>query len=400
MPPGGMQMRGGVVGPISAATFLRSISMTISMTFIPVYAVSFHVGPSEMAMISAIGVAAGVALLPFLGYFSDYFGRELMMTLSCLMISLVPLPTLLMRNFGGVTLSWILFNLGMMGWMTSRGAKIASSVKKRTLGLSFAFVALMMQIGRTITPYLAGLSISSVGYVYTFLASTYIGIASSLVIVTMVKPSEKRRREKFSLSEFVKAIKPERGEMGFQTFLILDRAAWRFWIPLMNSYFRAFLGLSPEEIGLLGTIRGGASAITMLGAGRLVDKVGWFPMLLTSEITGIFASLALGLGRSFYVLSFAMVMIAFSVSGWAPAFNVAVVEMCRKEEELGRAYSKANFYRTAASIPSSFLGGLAYSLSHSLPFLMGSLLMAANCMILLKVRRGIVRKEGKRENEN
>jgi len=369
-----------VVRSLAAVTAFRGISTSILMTFLPVYAVSIGIPLPDVGTMSAIAMGVSVLVMPFIGMAVDFLGRKAVLIISTIALIMASLTPVTYRSYIGVLMAYILFNLALNTWVPARAVTVATSVDREVMGLSFALVSLSFQIARSAVPYIAGLLIRNYGYIITFTISAITaGIALPIILLTI---PESRSGTSLTIKEFIKGVIPKRNELGFQIFLCIDRGGWRLWMPILNSYMKVKLGFSEDIIGLLSTIRGISSLTSLIPSGRLVDKFGWFPALLLSEVTGGLAALTMALAQSPLIAAVAMTLIGLSVALWTPGFNVAVPNIIPNKSELGRTYARCNFYRSVAAVPTPWMGGMLYNVIPTLPMMVGAILILANLGIL------------------
>jgi len=369
-----------VVKPLAVVTAFRGISTSILMTFLPVYAVSIGIPLPDVGTMSAIAMGVSVLAMPFVGMAVDFLGRKAILIISTITLMVAPLIPITYRNYVGVLMAYILFNLALNTWVPARAVTVATSVNREVMGLSFALVSLSFQIARSVVPYIAGLLIRNYGYIITFTISAITaGLALPIILLTI---PESRSSNSLTIKEFIKGVIPKRNELGFQIFLCVDRSGWRLWIPILNSYMKVKLGFSEDIIGLLSTIRGISSLISLIPSGRLVDKFGWFPALLLSEVTGGLAALTMAFAQSPFIAAIAMTLIGLSVALWIPGFNVAVPNVIPNKSELGRTYARCNFYRSVAAVPTPWIGGMLYNITPTLPMVAGAILILTNLGVL------------------
>ena len=369
-----------VVAPLAVASALRGICASVLMTFLPVYAVLTGMRLPEVGTVSAIAMGVSVALIPLAGFAADLLGRKVVLLISTATLAAAPLAPFLIKEYWGVLASYILFNSAINIWIPARAAAVAGSVGRSAMGTSFAVLSLSFQVSRVATPYAAGILIKNYGYAPVFTAASVIA-ASAAVIITVFVP-EQRSEEKFSLSSFFKGVIPRREELWFHTFLCIDRSAWRLWMPILNSYMKANLGFGEDVIGFVNSFRGLASMLGVMPSGRLVDKYGWVPALLASEVAGALGALTVVFADSPEVMVLALSLIGLSVALWAPSFNVAVPSIVPVKSELGRTYARSNFYRSVAAVPAPWLGGLLYNITPVLPMATGAILLFMNLAVL------------------
>ncbi|MCD6157214.1 MAG: MFS transporter [Euryarchaeota archaeon] len=366
---------------------IRGVGAQVFMTFLPVYAVSVaSMTTPEVGVVSAIATGVSVVFLPVFGYLADFIGRRFVMLISTILRALAPVVVIFMRSYDGVLLAYILSQLSMYSWISARGAFVAESVSGRHMGKTFAALALPMQVSRAIMPYISGIIIVYMGYDVIFIMTSLLILLGIPLIFSMGESVRRSQGEVFSLREFLRGLIPKRKELRLQTFFIVDRASWRFWMPMLNSYLKEYLGLPEDIIGLVSTIRGIASALAVMPSGFLVDTLGWRLGLFLSEITGTLAVLMLVLGRSVPLILLASALIGLSIALWTPGFNTSVTIIADDRIELGRVYSRANFYRVVASVPSPWIGSILYDIAPVMMFLAGFLGLALNCLVVLTVR--------------
>ena len=373
----------GVVAPLAVVSALRGLGTSVLMTFLPVYAVLVGMDLPEIGTVSAVAMGVSVALIPLAGIAADMLGRKAMLLISTLMMSVAPLAPLLIKGYWGVLAAYILFNSALNTWVPARAAAVAGTVGKDVMGTSFAVLSLSFQVSRVIAPYAAGVLIKNYGYTPVFTAATVI-VASAAVIIAIFVP-EQKSSEKFSLSSFFKGVIPRREELGFHIFLCIDRSSWRLWMPILNSYMKVRLGLGEDVIGFVNTFRGVASMLGLVPSGLLVDKRGWVPAILASEVAGALAALTIVFAYSPELMILAMSLVGLSIALWAPSFNVAIPSIVPAKSELGRTYARSNFYRSVAAVPAPWVGGMLYSIVPTLPMTIGAVMLFLNIGVLAAV---------------
>ncbi len=377
----------GVVAPLALATALRGISSTVLMTFLPVYAVLNGVELPEVGTISAIASGVSAAVIPVAGVGADVLGRKVMLLISVALLALAPLVPLLLTGYLGVLASYILFYASLNAWVPARAATVADQVGAEVMGSSFALISMSFQVSRIATPYIAGLLIKGFGYWLVFAISSAVALGAGAVVAAFIGGGGGVGG--MSLKEFLGGIKLRREELGFQVFLCVDRCGWRFWVPILNSYMKANLGFGEDVIGLVNTFRGVASLAGALPAGKLVDRFGWVPALLASEVTGAAAALTGAIATTPAGMSVALTLMGLPIALWVPSFNVAVPSVAPAKSELGRAYARSTFYRSVISVPAPWVGGMLYSVAPVLPMVAGALFLIADVGVLRAVARAV-----------
>ncbi len=373
----------GVVVSLVYVSVLRGICATVLMTFLPVYAVSVGLELPDIANIIAIASAIGVTSTPLFGFIADAIGRKFCLLVSSILLSLANIVAFSVNGYLGILLAYILFNLAINSWTPARAASIASSVGEESMGTSFALLSLSFQLSRMITPFVSGLLIMLYGYPIVFTFASAIAVLAAVITLVLVPETTNNINRVFNLREFYRTLIPSKHEFWFLVFLSIDRAGWRLWIPILNSYMKAVLGFTEDIIGFVNTFRGISSVIGVLPLGKLVDKHGWFPAIVLSEVLAIVAVILIPMTSNAIIMALSMFFIGLSIASWVPSYNVAISTIAFNKSELARTYARANFYRSLTAIPSPWIGGILYSIATTLPFIVSTILFTANTVILI-----------------
>lgn len=184
-----------------------------------------------------------------------------------------------------------------------------------------------------------------------------------------------KKEVEFSWKKVIEALKPRKNLGWFYIGSTSDRFAWALWLPLLNAFIGDIYGLSATEIGFLNSIMFFATLVTQYVVGRWIDKIGYLIGLTLSELSGLIATVILGLLHSIELLILSLVFIGLSISLWIPSYN-NTVSLNTKQEYRAIEYSKINSYRAFAAIPAPYIGGYLYdTLSPTIPFMISSIVM-------------------------
>lgn len=376
----------GTVKTMALATLLRGFSMSILMTFLPVYAVTIGLSMDEIGTCITLATAISTAALPLIGLAVDFIGRKKILILSSVFVASASLTTIAAGSYAGILVAYTFFHLGINTWIPARGATLARDVERGFMGFSFAATTAPFQIARVVTPFVAGYAILRWGYHSVFLASAAIAAVFAAVVALGVREYASAKRVDVGY-EIAKSFAPQREEAKLYVFLAIDRFGWRLWLPLLNSYMKAYLGFSEDLIGLLSTLRGVVSTVSAMPSGMLVDRRGWFAAILASELFAALSPLAILASNDITGAALAMASVGLSVSLWTPGFNVAIASLISDREALGRAYARTTFFRTAAAVPSPWIGGKLFSVAPQLPMALSTTILLLNLAYLAILKK-------------
>lgn len=376
-----------VVKALSIMSLGRGVSVSILRVFLPVYAVSIGLSIFNIGLATSIATLVSVAAMPFIGYFVDVYGRRLMLVLSNACTALAGIVAILFPSSWGVLSAYVLFYLSFFSWQPTRASIVVDVAEEEGRGTIFALLSLVFQVSRTITPYIAGLLIVMYGYSGVFVFSSITLVIVTFVFMILVRGKYVEARGKGSLGDFINSIIPRRNEIPLHVILSIDRFGWSLWLPLLNPILKVHLGFDEGLVGFMNTLMSISTLITLPLAGKFVDKRGWRYSLLLSELLGALGVTMIVIMPTILSVSATMIFLGTSIAFWIPSFNVAIPSIIRNRLELGRAYSRANMYRTAASIPSPALGGTLYQETPILPLIVGTILLLTSSSMIAYLSR-------------
>ncbi|MBC8263061.1 MAG: MFS transporter [Anaerolineales bacterium] len=261
--------------------FFHFLLLGMTQLVVPLYSLSL--GASEVALgviAGAFGVA-GILLSIVSSVLSDYLGRRSMILMSFVFWIGVGVSNLLAPPFlwlvGGQVLVgmadlclWIAA-LAYLTEVTSPGkhAKIMS----RGSGL--------MGLGMAIGPALGGLVARLVGFQPVFMLVVLLGVLG--LVISYKLPGTKLAMaergaflERLSLSHR-RALGLVRGNRSMRMAVLIMMLGTATWATVGRSFYVAYLthqGLSTEVIGLLTTLRAGATTVAQFGFAFLASRLG------------------------------------------------------------------------------------------------------------------------------
>ena len=171
----------------------------------------------------------------------------------------------------------------------------------------------------------------------------------------------------------------------------------------LSVYLKEELGFSLDQIGLIMALFGIGTISGVWVGGRLVDKLGYYPVMIASLGAGAVMFATVSFIRSFEVLATAMFLVSFCAEAFRPA-NMAAISYYAGPEIYTRAVS---LNRLAINLGFSIgpaIGGFLSELSFSYIFWADALTcLLAMLMLLLFVKKstreiGIIKEETLAEN--
>ncbi len=330
--------------------------------------------------------------LPLVGALIDHYGPRKITALTSILIAgslgiLSMQPSLAV--FG---LSYFLFMLSFFYGQPARMAFLANSVPGTVLGTGVGAVSAVFSASRIAGPTLGGFSAGRLGFQETFLILSILSLVGTVLFLILSR-EEAKRQEHDPLLERIKksyyeALRPRREYRRLFAIITVDRLAWGMWLPLLSAHLYKN-GFSEVEVGLLMSLQGLVTTLTLPLVGILVDKIHARMGMALSELFGIMSALMLGSMGSRIEAVAAMILLGLAVSTWIPSYNVVIARAAKGNSSLGGLYAQANTYRSIASSVSPYAGGTLYDIVGSMGvFSVSAVMMLALVVLIASGRIG------------
>jgi len=330
---------------------------------------------------------ASAVMSPKLGRLSDVRGRKKIMILGLAGDIIVGALTGLAPSWYWLLLIRVINGAVSSAAMLSAEALLMDSVSKFRRGEASGFVMSMGMIGRNIGPLFGG-AIQSVAYtiglglldsyrVPYFVDAAMAGLALFLVVWKIqdikVDDSATERMEGAPSSNFVKVPI----SLSFKVLLVctfVNGISIGFLMPIMALFYTDKFGIEPVEIGLILSISGFIGLLASWAAGRLSDRAGRKPLIvsgsLLSRISGFFLPLTGDVTQAAAVLSVRSL-----------GFNISMSPTRALRADLSPAEARGRFFGmfvaafTAGDIIGPIIGTYLYDIYRSENFALGGFIL-------------------------
>ncbi len=342
-------------------------------------------------VITVASVFAALSL-PLVGALIDHYGPRRITALTSMLIAgslgiLGMKPSLLV-----FALSYFLFMLSFFYGQPARMAFLANSVPGSVLGTGVGAVSAVFSASRIAGPTLGGFSAGRLGFQETFLILAMLSLVGTLVFLALSSEEDKKQGRSLLVERikrsYYEALRPRREYRRLFTIITIDRLAWGMWLPLLSAHLYKN-GFSEVEVGLLMSLQGLVTTLTLPLVGVLVDRLHARIGMALSEFFGIMSALLLGsLGSRVEAIT-AMMLLGLAVSTWIPSYNVVIARAAKGNGSLGGLYAQANTYRSIASSVSPYAGGSLYDIVGSMGvFSVSAAIMLALAVLIVATRIG------------
>jgi MFS family permease len=335
---------------MAISMFLWGLGETSFLSFQPLYLQQLGADPINIGVImGAYGLAATLAHIPA-GYLADRIGRK---------------PLMLAAWIIGVVATWIMalangltpFIIGMTLYgatlfvLAPLNSYITVARGKWSVGRAITLISASFNLGGIIGPLIGGALGERAGFRNIFLASAFIFIISTLIIL-FIRPQPV---DKPAPSENGKSLLSNTNYVIFLFVYFLAAFAMYLPQPLAPNFLQNQRGLNLLQIGQLYSIGGIGIVVLNLTLGQLEARRGF---LIGQVTVGIFAlMLWQGTSLPWYAGAY------FLLGGFRTARSLATAQIRSliHQAKMGLAYGLAETSSALATILAPLLAGYLYA---------------------------------------
>ncbi|MFX1571253.1 MAG: MFS transporter [Promethearchaeota archaeon] len=295
---------------LSVVTFLVLLGLSIIAPILPYYAESFNVNYTLVGLVvAAFGIARMFIDLPA-GFLAQRYKKKSLMLFGLILVSFSSIMAGLAQNYWILLIARFIEGFGSAIYVTTATIFIALVASPERRGFLMSIYSGFLLLGAIFGPSFGGFIANSYGINVPFFV--YAIISASGIIPTLILPNVNNSNDD--------------GNIKIQE---LYQQAWYSlkdpkFIPVLPSIFSLFfirtgvrstlvplfsendLGLNEFHIGILLTLAGIATAITMVLIGLVSDKIGRRTPLLLSLIISAPITLWLAFTTNFIYISLVM----------------------------------------------------------------------------------------------
>ena len=415
-------IRGNVL-VLMVCRVLWSFSTSIVYPYFSLYILSLGGTETEVGLINAVGIIAGMVLYPLGGYIADKSGRVKLIGYATVLYAFTHIFFVLANYWTFILVGQFVSQL-LLFYMPAMNALEADSLPPGVRGKGFALMMAVPSAVRVIAPVVGGYAIewfqSSSGMTSDESLIFAVRICWGIALVTGFFVAFLRMKylketvtdeeigEQFNIRKIPSMLIPSYRS-------ILDSVRWMtpsikvivgiemftaFFIamsaPFYVVYATKIVGITTGQWGLLMFISGFMGIVVALPLGTLVDRVGPRKMILTGMLI---APLCIyGFIHTTGFLSVALVLCGLVLCNniMMPAFSTIIANMIPRNRR-GRLYSLmgergisisfgnfwgGGFFIFPPAALGALTGGYIYKYSHTLPWVITSIAMAIGFVLI------------------
>ncbi len=377
----------GQVLVLGIVQLIESIAISIPMSYFPNYVIGLGASVASIGLFTSSFMLASAIMSPRMGRLSDVHGRKKIMVLGLAGDVVVGALTGLAPSWYWLLLIRVINGAVSSAAMLSAEALLMDSVSQFRRGEASGFVMSMAMIGRNIGPMFGG-AIQSVAYTIglglldsyrvPYFVDAAMAVLALLLVVWKIQDiktddSTTKREQSVSSLNIVKAPI----SLSFKILLVctfVNGISIGFLMPIMALFYTDKFGIEPVEIGIILSISGFIGLLASWAAGRLSDRAGRKPLIvsgsLLSRISGFFLPLTGDVTQAAGVLSVRSL-----------GFNISMPPTRALRADLSPAEARGRFFGmfvaafTAGDIIGPIIGTYLYDIYRSKNFNLGGFIL-------------------------
>jgi MFS family permease len=364
--------------------FVSMLGMGIVSPFLPIYANTLGASSLEVGLIQAGFNLTGIGILPFVGRFSDRFGRKSFLS-SGLAILAVSAVGLMYANDPFQLILWRLFQgLGAAVHLPIAQAYLGDITPEGNEGKWMGYFNAVLFAGMGTGPLLGGIITDAHNIKTTFEVMAAMNGLALIATLLFLKemPRKTASPEHASLFAPLKS-RIMRGVLSYRMSIGVGTATLNAFVPL---FANLRIGLSASLIGVLLAARTPVSVVQSY-TGRLADRWDRRTMVICGGIVSLAAVALLPRTGAFWPLLIAYISVTLGQAFGVPAANAYVVNE-------GRIYgmgTSMTMFMLAMHVGNGIgpiaLGGIADRLGLESAFYTAAVCMAAGVALFARMVR-------------
>ncbi len=375
--------------------FLITLAFGLIMPLIPFYAIDLGATAFQIGIMASAFMLMRAFFSPFFGQMSDKIGRKTWIVSGALIYAI--LSVMFAYSSSIIELTIIRAMQGVvsaMVWPVAEALLVDSvGIEKRGSALGSYMMATMG--GFILGPAAGGIIIHfSLTYgldkIQAYRMPFFVNASLSLIamIITFLflidlKPSKDHSTGELSRTEphqETSLMAPEipRNYLFMLYILFINAFLNGFSFGLLSSVFIIFvdeyLGFTPTQVGLLFTFGGLAGFLINYPAGKLSDKLGRKPLVVSGGYMGRFLTMLLPFLPTFQAILSVMTLRFMAMQVSVPPMRAMQADIVHPSER-GKQYGRIEMFNNIGAMIGPLIGGFLYDLFHETSFNIGNLVL-------------------------
>ena len=335
--------------PIYVLGFCSYISFALLFPVMPRYATEFGASVFQVGLVVGIySYITALTMIPF-GILSDRIGRRIPLLAGLLVYIIFPLLYPLASDVSTLTLVRAIHGLASAAFIPVANALVVDMSPPHKIGEAMGWYTASTQLSFVIGPIAGGFLLNYFGFAAAFYACSIVPFLGLLFILPRLRTIPRRPVIREAVTSHWGWLRQRRAWGGLLTpfFITVGSGTIIAFMPLYGDGF----GIGAGEVGIIITIIYASSVVLRAPAGRLSDRIGRTPVILSGLLISAVAIAGMSLAASFPWLMVAGVFFGLGMGLAMPAAFALVADLSPAGALLQKSYSQAIFGTTASFVP-------------------------------------------------
>jgi DHA1 family tetracycline resistance protein-like MFS transporter len=329
------------------------------------YILSLGISITDLGVIQSVISLSTAAGLVFWGAVSDRVGRKpaLLMSNASRLVAMA----VLIASGNTILLFAFAFFLGFSAlWMQANPARstlISESVGPGNRATAYSTLMAITQIVNMVAASAGGYIAIVAGY-YPIFYACIVGDVAGLILLLLYAKETHHPEAKGGRSSLTTTLRryliPERRILPLYAIMLAMGFGYNTGYGLINGALVETYSFNTLQLGIMSTAFSLVWGVSSIPIGKLADRVGRKPMLLTSCFFAVATGLGFIISGSFEGFVLFNALSAFDPACWTPSW-VSLVSEKVPPSERSTALGKLDAYGRFAGIPAPYLAGVLYT---------------------------------------
>ncbi len=304
---------------------------------LPLFIRSMGVPVSTVGFIAAASTVVGIVVSLPAGILSDIIGRRRVILMAAIVFATAPFLYLLITSPWQLVLVRVYHGLATAILGPVAMAAVADTFEKGR-GERMGWYSSATMVGRFLAPFVGGILIFGQDFRWVYLADGFAGIlalvaAIRLPIATATSASawEALKRERGKYGQEIAFVFRHLGILATSGIEAVQYFAFGCLETFLPIYMNEKLGYPAWEIGLLFTAQILAAALTKPIMGRLSDRYGRVPMIVSGLVLGGVTTATVLLSSNYLVIMVLMALFGLGLATVTASTSVLVADLARSQ---------------------------------------------------------------------
>ena len=371
--------------PLYVLGFCSYISFTLLFPVIPQYATEFGASVFQVGLVVGIySYITAVTMIPF-GMLSDRIGRRIPLIAGLIVYILSPLLYPLVSDVSMLMVVRAVHGLASAAFIPVAHALVVDMSPPHRIGETMGWYTASTQLSFIIGPMAGGFLLNYLGFNATFYACSAVPFLGLLFILPRLRTIPRKPAIEEAVTSPWGWLRQRRAFGGLLTpfFITLGSGTIIAFMPLYGEGF----GIETGRVGVIITVIYASSVVLRAPAGRLSDRIGRTPVILSGFLISAVALACMSFAASFPWLVAAGILFGLGMGLAMPASFALVADLSPVGQRGLAMGTASSFLQLGVAVGATAMGGVAGAMGLGTMFKICALILVAGLFLIFYLTR-------------